>query len=165
VNAAGDSRTVWLLRIIVSVLGVQFLLGIWVNLFGTFPSTDSVATAVMYGGDPVLSAHYVLAVVILLLATILLVSTVRLRTPPRLRWLVLGGWLSVLWALSAGVEFILSGFRNNADSFSMAFAFIVAMTFYGLAQAVTLRPGPEPANREVASPGGIRDGSQAPGRG
>jgi hypothetical protein len=126
------------LRVLVSLLGVQFLLGIWVNLFGTFPSTDSVGTALMYGGDPVLSAHYVLAVVILLLALVLVVHTIRLRTPRHLRWLILAGFLSVVWASLAGVEFILSGFSNAVASFSMAFAFIVAVSLYGVAQVAVL---------------------------
>ena len=126
------------LRILVSLLGAQFLLGIWVNLFGTFPSTDSVGTALMYGGDPVLSAHYVVAVAILVLALFLVVRTIRVRTPPSVRWLMLAGFLSVVWACVSGAEFIVSGFTNNGASFSMAVAFIVAVSFYGVAQVAVI---------------------------
>jgi len=135
-------RVAWLLRAIVILVSLQFLLGIWVNLFGTFPSTNNVQTAVMYGGDPVLSLHYVLAIILVVLAAVVTYRAFRPGVPMSVRWLVLGGLLSVFWAVAAGVELILSGFSNNGDSFSMAFAFIVAMTFYGLAQAALLPRAP-----------------------
>jgi glucan phosphoethanolaminetransferase (alkaline phosphatase superfamily) len=145
-------RVAWLLRAIVLLLSLQFLFGIWVNLFGTFPATNDVQTAVRYGGDPVLTGHYVLAVVLLVLAIVLVYRTFRPGVRASLRWLSLGGLLSVLWAAVAGVEFILSGFSNNDDSFSMAFAFIVAMTFYGLAQAALLPRTPKAGRSDEGVP-------------
>jgi len=153
------------LRILVSLLGVQFLLGIWVNLFGTFPSTDSVGTALMYGGDPVLSAHYVVALVVFLLALTLLARTIRVRQPSHLRWLILAGFLSVVWASVSGVEFILSGFSNAGASFSMASAFIVAVSFYGVAQVAVMGmeqssppAGGQPAARAPSGARGANEG-------
>ena len=146
------NRVTWLLRAIVVLLSLQFVLGIWVNLFGSFPSTDSVSTAVMYGGDPVLTGHYLLAVVLLLLAVVVVYASIRPEIPRRLRWYTLGGLLSIVWAWAAGVEFILSGFSSNEASFSMALAFIVAMTFYGLAQAAVLPRAPvEPRSDRTVS--------------
>ena len=142
----------WLLRVIVGLLSLQFLLGIWVALFGSFPSTNNVQTAVMYGGDPVLSGHYALAVVLLVLAVVVVLAAFRNGVPARLRWLTLGGLVSVLWAWISGVEFILSGFSNNSDSFSMAVAFIVAMTFYGLAQAAVLPRAPTSPRGDEGAP-------------
>jgi len=139
---AKAKQVTWLLRAIVVLLSLQFVLGIWVNLFGSFPSTDSVSAAVMYGGDPVLTGHYLLAVVLLLLAVVVVYVSIRPGVPARLRWYALGGLLSIVWAWAAGLEFILSGFSNGGDSFSMALAFIVAMTFYGLAQAAMLPRAP-----------------------
>lgn len=150
------SRVAWLLRTIVVLLALQFVLGVWVYLFGSFPSTKSVASAVMYGGDPVLTGHYVLAVVLFVLAAVLVVVGFRSGLPARLRWFTLGGLLSVLWASASGVEVILSGFSNNGASLSMAIAFIVAMIFYGLAQAA-LVPRRPPASRDGQEASGAPD--------
>ena len=145
-------RIAWLLRVLVLLISIQFLLGIWVNLYGSFPSTSDVRTAVTYGGDPVLTSHYVLAVILLVLAVVLLYRAFRPGIPGGLRWLALGGLLSIVWGAFAGLEFILSGFSNSDDSFSMAFAFIVAMTFYGLAQAAMLPRAPAPPRGGEGAP-------------
>jgi len=135
-----------LLRLIVVLLSAQFVLGIWVNLFGRFPTTDSVANAVEYGGDPVLTAHYAVAVLVVILAAILVALAFRTDTRGSLRWMTIGGLFSVLWATAAGLQFILSGFSSSDASFNMALAFIVAMTFYGVAQALVLPALPERAD-------------------
>jgi len=135
-------RMTMLLRLIVILLSAQFVLGIWVNLYGRFPRTDDVATAVMYGGDPVLTAHYAVAVAAVVLGVVLVVLAFRADSRRSLRWTTVGGLLSVLWASAAGLQFVLSGFSNGDASFSMAFAFIVAMTFYGVAQALVLPTPP-----------------------
>ena len=142
----------WLLRAIVGLLSLQFLLGIWVNLYGSFPATSDVQVAFTYGGDPGLTGHYILAAVLVVLAVTIVLAAFRSGFPARLRWLTLGGLLSVLWASISGVEFILSGFTDNSVSFSMAFAFIVAMTFYGLAQAAVLPRAPVASRSEGEAP-------------
>ncbi len=135
-------RLVRLLRAAVVLLSLQFVLGIWVNLFGTFPSTDSLGTALSYTGDPVLTGHYVLAVVLVILGVVVVIVALRPGVRTSLRWMVILGLLSIIWACAAGVGFVLSGFSNNADSFSMAVAFIVTAGFYGAAQALVLPRGP-----------------------
>ncbi len=127
------------------LISLQFVLGVWVALFGTFPSTDNVGTALRYTGDPVLSAHYAIAVIILILAVVLVVLSLPSSEPRMMRWLNVAGLLSLLGADAAGVQFILSGFSNDDYSFGMAVAFIVAMVFYGIAQAVALPDQGAPA--------------------
>ena len=105
-----NRRVTMLLRLIVVLLSAQFVLGIWVNLFGSFPATNNVATAVEYGGDPVLTVHYGLAVVVVLLAIVLVAEAFRTDSRRSLRWMTAGGFLSVVWASASGVQFILSGF-------------------------------------------------------
>jgi len=134
-------RVIVLLRVTVSLLALQFLLGIWVNLFGSFPRTSDVATALSYSGDPVLTAHYALAVLLLLLAVLLAYVSFAPGEPRRLRGLTIAGLLSVLLALEAGVQFILSGFGNADWSFVMAFGFIASTAFYGVAQLIAVQPG------------------------
>ena len=133
---------VHLLRWVVVLVAVQFLLGIWVNLFGSFPSTSDVVTALSFTGDPVLTAHYVLAVVLLLLSIVIVLVAFRSREAPAIRWCAVGGFLSILWAYESGIQFILSGFSNNVDSFLMAVGFIASTVFYGVAQVAALVGGP-----------------------
>jgi hypothetical protein len=139
---SASRRVTVLLRLTVSLLALQFLLGIWVNLFGTFPATNSVLTAISYTGDPVLTAHYATAFILLLLAIILTVVSFRTGEPRRIGWLAVGGLLFILLAYESGIEFILSGFSNNTASFSMAVGFIGATAVYGVAQAVALTRAP-----------------------
>jgi hypothetical protein len=132
------------LRGIVVLLSAQFLLGIWVDLYGSFPSTTNLGRAMMYTGDPALSVHMVLAVLLVILAFVLAVGSFSAGAPARLRWVALGGLLAVLWAYESGLQFVLSGFGNNLDSFSMAAAFVVAMVLYGIAQGLVATSSPAP---------------------
>jgi len=133
--------TLWL-RALVSLLSVQFLLGIWVNLYGSVPDSNSLVAAFRYTGDPVLSAHMLLAVVLVVLAFVITVGAFDPAAPPRLRWLALAGLVTLFGAYEAGIQFIMSGYSSNLDSFLMALAFIVAMVFYGVAQTVVGPSGP-----------------------
>lgn len=143
--------TLWL-RGLILLLVVQFVLGVWLNLYGKFPDTKSVARAAMYSGDPVLSAHMALAVVLVLAAFVVAIYAFTAEAPPRLRWFTLGGFLALLAAYEAGVELIVSGFTSNVDSAVMAVAFFVAMGFFGLGLRYA-RIAPPPAAPETpASP-------------
>jgi hypothetical protein len=131
-------RVILLLRLVVLLLALQFVLGIWVNLFGRFPATSNVGTAVSYGGDPVLTVHYVLALGLVVLGVVLVRVGFAAGAPRRVGWMALGGLLSLLVAVESGVQFVLSGFSNNVASFGMAMGFIVATGFYGVAQAAAI---------------------------
>lgn len=130
------------LRGLTMLLAVQFLLGIWVNLFGTFPVTSSLRTALTYTGDPALTAHMLLAVVIVLVGFVIAIFAFGRDSPdPRLRWAVTGGLLSTLFAYEWGVQLILADYANNTDSFLMAVGFIAAVAFYGVAQTMVAAAG------------------------
>lgn len=143
-------KLVTLLRAAVVLLSLQFVLGIWANLFGSFPSTQRLGTAVSYAGDPVLTGHYVLAVVLVLLGIVLVVVAFRGPTRASLRAMVVLGLLAIVWASAAGVAFVASGFSSPSDSFSMALAFIFATSFYGVAQALAL---PRPPGTDAVPEG------------
>jgi hypothetical protein len=138
-------------RAVVILLVLELLLGIWVNRYGALPATNNVVRAAMYTGDPALSAHMALAVVLVIAAFVLTIGAFAVGAPARLRWFALGGLLSLLWAYESGIEFIVSGFGNNVDSLSMALAFVVALVFYAVAQRFlprgppTERPSPPAA--------------------
>ena len=135
-------RMVMLLRAIVVLLSLQFVLGMWVNLFGPVPSTDNLGVALSYTGDLAFSAHIVLAVLLVILGIVVVVVAAGGEMRASLRWVLLLGSLSILWASAAGVEFVLSGFSSGTDSFSMALAFILGTSFYGIAQALVLPVSP-----------------------
>jgi hypothetical protein len=145
---------IWL-RAIVSLLSVQFLLGIWVNLFGSVPSTTSVVKALEYTGDPELTAHMLLAVVVVVLGFVIAVASFGREPIPRLRSMTVGGLVSVLWSYEWGFQFILSGYSSGTDSFWMAVGFIAAMAFYGVAQTAV---GPSEGERS-AGPTGSKSAS------
>jgi phosphoglycerol transferase MdoB-like AlkP superfamily enzyme len=133
-----------------ALLGVQLVLGIWLNLYGTFPATSSVVRTLMYRGDPELSAHLAIAVILVVLAFVVAVSAFGPGTPPRLRWFTLGTFLAILGAYEAGILLIQSGFASQMDSLAMAAAFVVAVVFNVLAQ-LTLRRAPPPATAPVTT--------------
>lgn len=115
----------------ITLLGIQFLLGMFVNLFGTFPNTSEVLPALEFTVDLPLTAH--MAVAFLLQASAITVAVLAFRRPLTrpTAYLALGGVAAIFWAFESGIEFVLSGFTNNAASFSMAVAFFAAVTIYG----------------------------------
>lgn len=125
--------SLWLRGITVLLL-LQLILGVWINLYGTFPATSNVATAVKYLHDPEFSVHVALAVLLVLIAFVVALYAFRSDAPPRLRWYTLGGFLALLVGYEAGVELIMSGFSSNLYSGLMALAWLVAIAFYGLGQ-------------------------------
>lgn len=134
---------------LLTLLSVQFALGMWVNLFGSFPATSDVLAVVEARGDPVLQAHMVTAVVILATA-ILLIALASRRPLPRsdLGWAVVGLG-TVLWAYESGIDLILSGFSSDLDSYSMAMGFLATYLVYG---AHLTRVARRLAAREVPAP-------------
>jgi len=122
------------LRLLVGLLSVQFLLGVWVSLYGTFPATSNVVRAALYRGDPVLSVHFALAILLVVLGFVVTLLSFRADAPAQLRWFTLGGFLATLAAYEAGVELVVSGFSSALEIFVMAAAFLAAMGFYGVAQ-------------------------------
>lgn len=114
---------------ILALIGIEFFIGMWLNLFGAFPSIPTLAAAVTDFTAPLLVAHIVLgllmglgAVLVLFLAT---------RDPyGNIRWFALGGLLGVAFAGIAGSAFVTSSYSNNYASYGMAVGFAIALTSY-----------------------------------
>ncbi|HTP54308.1 MAG TPA: hypothetical protein VML94_05030 [Thermoplasmata archaeon] len=134
------------------LLGVQLVLGIWLNLYGTYPATDNVVRAVMYRGDPELSAHLGIAVVLVVLAFVVAVSAFGAEAPPRLRWYTLGTFLAILGAYEAGILLIESGFSSALDSLLMAAGFVVGVVFNVASQIIVRRAAPGAAPPTASDP-------------
>src|SRR3989442_5486782 len=98
-------------RIMMPLLIVQFLLGMFANLFVTFStSTDPNPLAVVFtGGSPTLMLHVVVAVVLFILALLVLVAATFLH--PRSPILILSaGFASMAPSFFSGIAFLYSGY-------------------------------------------------------
>ena len=115
------------------LLAIQFVIGMWMNLFALFPSTNVAFP--MYGmmnvmfSVPELMAHMMIGMLIGLVSLMIFVMS------------LMGGFhksailsaiasLSIFLAGMSGLEFILTGFQNNVLSFTMSWGFAVAVISY-----------------------------------
>ncbi len=114
--------------------------------FGLIPSADTPARAVRSPGDPALTSHIPVAVVPTGLEIALVVVPGRGRAGAGPQGGRILGLLAVPGTSVAGTEFVLSGYFNNAGSVSMALAFSLATSFYGVARGRVLssKRGPSP---------------------
>lgn len=123
--------------VVLLVLALQFVLGIWVNLFVSFPRTNEVERVLTSSTDPILLAHMAVAFTLLALGILVAALAVRSPLPYGLAALGAAGAGTIFWAFESGIEFIVSGFTNGLASFSMALGFAAALSVYGLLAGVT----------------------------
>jgi heme A synthase len=111
------------------VLAAEFAIGMWLNLFGKFPSGNSYADALTFGRDPVLALHIAVGVFLFLWSLGLLVQA--WRDPHRtVRYFALVGTVAILVTGLSGSGFVLSGYSNNVASFAMAMGLLVIVSVY-----------------------------------
>lgn len=126
---------------LLSMLAIQFILGMILNLFVTLPKTHPGQTgnyfmrslyglewAMTNGGGLVLLLHIIVAIALLLASFTLVFRTIRAKST---YWTVVSviGALGVIVALTNGLAFL--GYNSDAASFTMAMGFIVAAVAYG----------------------------------
>jgi hypothetical protein len=126
---------------LLSMLAIQFVLGMILNLFVTLPKTHPGQTgnyfsrsvygfewAISNGGGIVLLLHVVVAIALLLASLSLVVRTINAKSS---YWIVISiiGAIGVIVALTNGLAFI--GYDSDVASFVMAIGFIVAGVAYG----------------------------------
>jgi hypothetical protein len=114
------------------MLILQFLLGMFANLFVTFStSTDPNPLAVVFtGGSPALMLHLVVAVVLFILALLVLVAATFIHR----RSLVIvasAGLASIATAFFSGIAFVYTGYANDTLSYLMAVGFLFGLIIYG----------------------------------
>jgi glucan phosphoethanolaminetransferase (alkaline phosphatase superfamily) len=130
---------------LLSMLGIQFILGMVLNLFVQLPKIHSGTSgnffsrfvhgfgwAITIGGGIVLTLHVLVAIGLLLGSLALLARAIAVRNKP---WIIGSaiGALGVITALTNGLAFI--GYNQNATSFVMAMGFFVAATAYSVVLA------------------------------
>ncbi len=123
---------------------LQFLLGMWLTLFATFPQQTvssgdvfggmmgSMMSFMLSGGMPVLMIHMMTGIVMLALAVIVLAVSVTAYSDKKATGVLLGvaGLGSILLAGISGLYFMYSGFSNDVYSYLMAVGFILAFMAY-----------------------------------
>ena len=125
------------------LLIVQFLLGMFANLFVTFStSTDPNPLAVVFTrGSPALILHVLIAVILVILALQVLVSAAFIRRR-QLVAIASSGFASIALAFFSGVAFVYSGYENDSLSYLMAVGFLFGLIIYGYLAGRGERPTP-----------------------
>lgn len=118
---------------ILAFLILQFVLGMALNLFVTFPNIPVGSSDATYFNaiftTPFLLEHFIVGVGLLLGSMWIVIGG--LHTKIRKIAIVAAiGFLSILAAYIAGFEFLLSGFQNNGFSFIMSIGFVAALIAY-----------------------------------
>jgi heme A synthase len=117
-------------RITIAFLLVQFLLGMWTNLFVPFPAPDgNPFEQIFSNGLYVIAAHLILGIA--LFGTGL--AVLALATLARIRSVVMSGaagLASIIIAGISGLLFVLSGFQSDPYSYLMSVGFISAFAVY-----------------------------------
>lgn len=114
--------------VLVAALIVQYALGMYVNLFISFPdsATEGQLWEFAWSQKP-LAAHIILAILILLGGIVFCIRAMRSKNR---RWIIASfvGLLAVLAAGGSGATFIPS--QTDAYSYSMSIMFLIAILAY-----------------------------------
>jgi hypothetical protein len=119
-------------EILLGLLFFQFVLGMWANLFATFPAPPShpqqgfaVAQQILNSGLPVVIIHAINGIIMLGISTL---SAVRGRETRHKNIFAISliGLLAVAVSVCSGYHFVYSGWVDNVYSYSMSLGFIVA---------------------------------------
>jgi divalent metal cation (Fe/Co/Zn/Cd) transporter len=123
---------------LLSMLGIQFILGMILNLFIKLPDNPKgLGSAIKHGGGVVLVLHVLIAIGLLIGSISLIARAYAARSKP---WLIASiiGALGIIAALTNGFAFV--GNNNDVNSFVMALGFLVAATSYSVALSFATHP-------------------------
>jgi hypothetical protein len=128
---------------LLSMLGIQFVLGMILNLFVTLPtnhpgtsgtflarSWHNIVWSLSNGGGIALLLHVLVAIGLLVGSLLLVARSYRAHSAP---WELASsiGFIGVVVALTNGLAFV--GYNQDASSFVMAMGFMTAATAYSVA--------------------------------
>ena len=142
-NSFSFNSIIILIFIEFSLLIIQFILGMWMNLFAVYPNIHSSSYGTFSGmrgmfsvmqamfSVPELMVHMMMGVLILFISLIILILTI-VRGNPALIILGFIAFVSIAVAGIGGMEFVLSGFSNNVFSFMMSLGFLFTVVSYAL---------------------------------
>jgi hypothetical protein len=114
---------------ILTLLWVEFLLGMYANLDVSFPPKGSGRGGMHVVMDHFgLMLHMVIGILLVILGMIATALAGKVRSQPAM-WLSLGGLVSLVAAGAGGLIFVL-GDQSNAASYVMAVGFLAAFSCY-----------------------------------
>jgi len=126
-------RVVRILAIIsIILLFIQFLLGMWANLFASFPipvPSVNPIDQIFTDGPTLLAIHVVVGILLGILSIAGLALAVHTKDR-RLILLEVSALASILLAGESGIEFVLSGYQDDILSYTMAVGFILVFLVY-----------------------------------
>jgi len=115
--------------VLMGALIVQYVLGMYVNLFLTFPNNATEGQLWEFAwSQPPLAAHIILAILILIGAIALCIRAIHYKNR---RWIIASslGLVAILAAGASGATFIPS--QIDWYSYSMSIFFLAAILSYG----------------------------------
>lgn len=117
------------LGLLTALLGVQFLLGMYLNLYVNLPSnTNSFAGYISENG--ILAAHIGFAFLLVILSFVAFFQAIHARIGNLYIFSVLLSTISIVAAGISGMLFMMGG-QNNLYSYLMAFFFLISFAFIG----------------------------------
>jgi hypothetical protein len=121
---------------LLSMLGIQFILGMILNLFVKLPKNVSLGSDIKHGGV-VLVLHILIAIGLLIGSLALVARSIAAKNQT---WTLvsIAGALGVIAALTNGLAFL--GNSNDVNSFVMAIGFMVAATSYSVGLSIVAHP-------------------------
>ncbi|MHB1810956.1 MAG: hypothetical protein ACYCPR_00865 [Thermoplasmataceae archaeon] len=134
-NSTASRLAINLILLEFLLLVIQFIIGMWINLFAVFPSFGS--SFFMYGmmrvmfSVPELMVHMMTGFLIGLIS-IMIFMILAIGGDYRLSSLSAIASVSILAAGIGGLEFVFSGFGNDVFSFIMSLGFIFTVVAYSL---------------------------------
>jgi hypothetical protein len=150
-------------RAMAALLILQFLLGMFANLFVTSStSTDPNPLAVVFtGGSPALMLHVVIAVVLFILALLVLVSAAFIHRRPTI---IIASALFAFIALAffSGVAFVYSGYANTTLSYLMAVGWLLGLILAGTFAGRGELGSPAERSKAETGPSSIAKSSSRP---
>lgn len=122
-------------RLMASLLIVQFLLGMYANLFVTFSTNTSPnpIAVIFQGGSTTLMLHVIIAAALFVVSLLILVTALFLHRRP-ITLLAVAGFASTATAAISGLAFVLTVYADDALSYLMAVGFLAAIVIYGTFQ-------------------------------
>lgn len=137
---------------LVSMLIIQFILGVVYNLYGTAPTAKK---SIGLFSSPDLALHVIVGILLFLAAAVQLVRAIGARHALSI-WLSAIGLAAIVAAGGAGLGFAGNG--ANGASLGMSLAFAVALACY-VALVFALPSGGSLSGSPRGSSGGSREGS------
>ncbi len=128
-------RLAMTLGILSMLLGIQFLLGMYINLYISIPAgTHSFASYITENG--IVAAHIFLAFIIVIIDFFAFFMAIHARIGNKYIFSILLSLISIVIAGVSGMLFVM-GNQSDAYSFAMSFFFLLAFGFIGFGNSGT----------------------------